>query len=106
MSKAQMSLKGGQINFQIGRDWQDLSRVDLLTWLRCCQQDKSLQESTHVMHRSPCYTGTHHHEVGVAQLVELRIVVPAVAGSNPVAHPISNKRFFTFNPSRPISRPY
>jgi hypothetical protein len=25
--------------------------------------------------------------VGVAQLVELRIVVPAVAGSNPVAHP-------------------
>ncbi len=25
--------------------------------------------------------------VGVAQLVELRVVVPAVAGSNPVAHP-------------------
>ena len=24
--------------------------------------------------------------VGVAQLVELRVVVPAVAGSNPVAH--------------------
>ena len=27
--------------------------------------------------------------VGVAQLVELRIVIPVVAGSNPVAHPIS-----------------
>lgn len=26
--------------------------------------------------------------VGVAQLVELWIVAPAVAGSNPVAHPI------------------
>ena len=26
--------------------------------------------------------------VGVAQLVELRIVIPVVAGSNPVAHPI------------------
>ena len=25
--------------------------------------------------------------VGVAQLVELRIVIPVVAGSNPVAHP-------------------
>lgn len=25
--------------------------------------------------------------VGVAQLVELRVVVSAVAGSNPVAHP-------------------
>ena len=27
--------------------------------------------------------------VGVAQLVELWIVAPAVAGSSPVAHPIS-----------------
>ena len=27
--------------------------------------------------------------VGVAQLVELRIVTPAVEGSNPFAHPIS-----------------
>ena len=27
--------------------------------------------------------------VGVAQSVELRIVIPAVAGSNPVVHPIS-----------------
>ena len=26
--------------------------------------------------------------VGVAQLVELRIVIPVVAGSSPVAHPI------------------
>ena len=26
--------------------------------------------------------------VGVAQLVELRIVIPAVEGSNPFAHPI------------------
>ena len=26
--------------------------------------------------------------VGVAQLVELRIVTPAVVGSNPIAHPI------------------
>ena len=26
--------------------------------------------------------------VGVAQLVELRIVIPVVAGSIPVAHPI------------------
>ncbi len=25
--------------------------------------------------------------VGVAQLVELRIVIPAVVGSNPIAHP-------------------
>ncbi len=25
--------------------------------------------------------------VGVAQLVELRIVAPAVVGSNPIAHP-------------------
>ena len=27
--------------------------------------------------------------VGVAQLVELRIVIPAVGGSNPLVHPIS-----------------
>ena len=27
--------------------------------------------------------------VGVAQLVELRIVIPAVVGSNPIVHPIS-----------------
>jgi hypothetical protein len=27
--------------------------------------------------------------VGVAQLVESRIVIPVVAGSSPVAHPIS-----------------
>ena len=26
--------------------------------------------------------------VGVAQLVELRIVTPVVVGSNPIAHPI------------------
>ena len=26
--------------------------------------------------------------VGVAQLVELRIVAPVVVGSNPIAHPI------------------
>ena len=26
--------------------------------------------------------------VGVAQLVELRIVIPAVVGSNPIVHPI------------------
>ena len=30
--------------------------------------------------------------VGVAQLVELWIVAPAVAGSNPVAHPIFSTR--------------
>ena len=30
--------------------------------------------------------------VGVAQSVELWIVAPAVAGSNPVAHPIFTKR--------------
>jgi hypothetical protein len=29
--------------------------------------------------------------VGVAQLVELRVVVPAVAGSNPVAHPSTSR---------------
>ena len=29
--------------------------------------------------------------VGVAQLVELRIVAPVVVGSNPIAHPISLK---------------
>ncbi len=33
--------------------------------------------------------------VGVAQLVELRIVIPAVAGSIPVAHP--NFRVFSVN---------
>ncbi len=32
--------------------------------------------------------------VGVAQSVELWIVAPAVAGSNPVAHPISPLSFF------------
>jgi hypothetical protein len=31
------------------------------------------------------------HVVSVAQLVELWIVAPAVAGSNPVAHPIPLK---------------
>ncbi len=33
--------------------------------------------------------------VGVAQLVELRIVIPAVVGSSPIVHPIflSRKRF-------------
>jgi hypothetical protein len=30
--------------------------------------------------------------VGVAQLVELSVVVRAVAGSNPVAHPIFSTR--------------
>ena len=29
--------------------------------------------------------------VGVAQLVEPRIVIPVVAGSSPVAHPIKQK---------------
>ncbi len=28
--------------------------------------------------------------VGVAQLVELRIVIPAVVGSSPIVHPISS----------------
>jgi hypothetical protein len=28
--------------------------------------------------------------VGVAQLVELRIVIPAVVGSSPIVHPIFN----------------
>ena len=48
--------------------------------------------------------------VGVAQLVELRIVIPVVAGSNPVAHPrlkvrpgrgiggVRGKRFARTNP--------
>ena len=48
--------------------------------------------------------------VGVAQLVELRIVIPVVAGSNPVAHPrlkvrpgrgiggVRGKRFAGTNP--------
>ena len=30
--------------------------------------------------------------VGVAQLVESRIVIPVVAGSSPVAHPIFSKK--------------
>ena len=30
--------------------------------------------------------------VGVAQLVELRIVIPAVVGSNPIAHPSLSPR--------------
>ena len=29
--------------------------------------------------------------VGVAQLVELRIVIPAVVGSSPIVHPINAK---------------
>ena len=28
--------------------------------------------------------------VGVAQLVELRIVIPAVVGSSPIVHPITD----------------
>jgi hypothetical protein len=30
--------------------------------------------------------------VGVAQLVELRIVIPAVVGSSPIVHPILFRR--------------
>ena len=33
--------------------------------------------------------------VGVAQLVELRIVIPAVGGSNPLVHPISLQELYT-----------
>ena len=33
--------------------------------------------------------------VSVAQSVELRIVIPAVAGSNPVVHPIPSKNIST-----------
>lgn len=33
--------------------------------------------------------------VGVAQLVELRIVIPAVVGSRPIVHPIFNVQYFT-----------
>ena len=29
--------------------------------------------------------------VGVAQLVELRVVIPAVVGSSPIVHPISSR---------------
>ena len=32
--------------------------------------------------------------VGVAQLVELRIVIPAVGGSSPLVHPISSKELY------------
>ena len=32
--------------------------------------------------------------VGVAQLVELRIVIPAVVGSSPIVHPTSSRRLF------------
>ncbi len=32
--------------------------------------------------------------VGVAQLVELRIVIPAVVGSSPIVHPTSSRRGF------------
>ena len=35
--------------------------------------------------------------VGVAQLVELRIVVPAVVGSNPIVHPINSPHIVTLN---------
>src|SRR5436190_1783560 len=34
--------------------------------------------------------------VGVAQLVELRVVVPAAAGSSPVAHPSCSARMSAF----------
>lgn len=34
------------------------------------------------------YSIFEYHVVGVAQLVEHRIVVPVVAGSSPVSHPI------------------
>ncbi len=36
--------------------------------------------------------------VGVAQLVELRIVTPAVAGSSPVIHPIQRTVNNTYVP--------
>ena len=36
--------------------------------------------------------------VGVAQLVELRLVMPAVVGSNPIVHPIP------FSPASPSAR--
>ena len=35
--------------------------------------------------------------MGVAQLVELRIVVPAVVGSNPIVHPINNPHIVTLH---------
>ena len=35
--------------------------------------------------------------VGVAQLVELRIVVPAVVGSSPIAHPSYSGTGFRLN---------
>jgi hypothetical protein len=31
--------------------------------------------------------------VGVAQLVELRIVIPAVVGSSPIVHPIESTTY-------------
>ena len=39
--------------------------------------------------------------VGVAQLVEPRVVISAVVGSSPIVHPISRIR----RPSRPVCRP-
>jgi hypothetical protein len=45
--------------------------------------------------------------VGVAQLVELRVVVPAVAGSNPVAHPskgLQSGHFFSADRRRAARR--
>ncbi len=33
--------------------------------------------------------------VGVAQLVELRIVIPAVVGSSPIVHPIQPWRLYS-----------
>jgi hypothetical protein len=41
--------------------------------------------------------------VGVAQLVEHRVVVPGVAGSSPVAHPMQSRRSAVFRATLPPS---
>lgn len=44
--------------------------------------------------------------VDVAQLVELRIVDPAVVGSNPIVHPKSRRRFMERAPAGWVSCPF
>ncbi len=42
--------------------------------------------------------------VGVAQLVERRIVAPVVGGSNPLAHPIISRFFEKIHTEAPVAQ--
>jgi hypothetical protein len=42
--------------------------------------------------------------VSVAQLVESRIVIPVVAGSSPVVHPIKSMTYIILSPNLYVTR--